>query len=176
MDVRAEVHAKVKKFQLDHNEPSYKTALDLVLGADAELKERYAESSQYVEATDEDRAKRAAGETLVTMAKQHMARKGGTFSEALHALVPAVPGELKAYLRLDPADIALNPIPGLSTPPLLARGIGKATEIFFAENVGWTMQGAADWILSQGLSGGTMTRTPGGFTWIPEKFVNAFPR
>ncbi len=40
--VGGEVHAKVKKFQADHNEPDYKTALDRVLGADRELRERYA--------------------------------------------------------------------------------------------------------------------------------------
>ncbi len=41
-DVGEEVHAKVKKFQADHNEPDYKTALDRVLGADAVLRDRYA--------------------------------------------------------------------------------------------------------------------------------------
>ena len=54
------------------------------------------------EATGQELIKHSAGNTLAALARQHMARKGGTFSEALIAVSKICPGETKAYLNLKP--------------------------------------------------------------------------
>ncbi len=129
------------------------------------------------EVTGEELSKHAAGETLTKLAKQHMQRHSGiSFSDALHAVATICPGEMKKYLRLQPGDLNLQPIPGASPPPLLPRGVGKATEISFRASEGWTEGGARDWLEEQGLSGGTLKSTANGWIWVPEAYVDAYPR
>lgn len=58
---------------------------------------RFQESG--IEATDQDLRKKAAGDTLAALARQHMERKGGSFSDALRIVMSICPGETRAYFR-----------------------------------------------------------------------------
>ena len=89
--------------------------------------------------------------------------------DALHALVPICPGEVRAYLNLQLHQVT-------DSSALLPRGVGKATEISFRASEGWSEAGVADWLKEQGLSGGTLKSTANGWTWIPEAYVDAYPR
>jgi len=173
MNVREEVHAKVKKFQMDHNEPSYKTALDRVFGADPTLKQRYAESSPGQEVDEQELSKHKAGQTLKNLALQHQQRKGGSFVDALHAVAPICPQEVREYLRLQPIDLNLLPLPGTTdqvAPGLMPRGAGKEmTPIWFRDIAGWTEGGVRDWVKQRGLTGGELARNEGGWSYTPQK-------
>lgn len=115
------------------------------------------------EATGEELEKYTAGRTLVNLARQHMARKGGTFSEALHAVSKICPGEVKAYLLTD----------GF----LLPRGVGKKmAPIQFNAADGWSESGVRDFLQSQGFVGGTLTSIAGGWVYTSDPGLSAFPR
>ncbi len=163
MNVREEVHAKVKKFQMDHNEPSYKTALDRVFGADPTLKQRYAESSPGQEVDEQELSKHKAGQTLKNLALQHQQRKGGSFVDALHAVAPICPGEIKAYLNLE-----FPPVTSASSYGSKGGG-NEASELWFRERAGWTAGGVRDWLKQQELAGGELARNEGGWSYTPQK-------
>ena len=118
------------------------------------------------EATGRELSKHAAGQTLTNLALQHQARKGGTFSQALIEMLKICPGEFREYLQYQLPD-ASRPMP---------RGVKKVTEIVFRASEGWTQAGVADWLEEQGMSGGTLTSTNEGWTYVPEPYVSAFPR
>ena len=58
----------------------------------------------------------------------------------------------------------------------MPRGVKKVTEIVFRASEGWTQAGVADWLEEQAMSGGTLTSTNEGWTYVPEPYVSAFPR
>ena len=118
------------------------------------------------EATGDELSKHQAGETLVNLARAHMKRKGGTFSEALRAIAPIVPGELKDYLGYQLPD----------STRLLPRGVKKVTEMEFMKSMGWTEEGVEDWLKTQGFMGGTLIAIRGGWSYSPDPSQNAFPR
>ncbi len=133
------------------------------------------------EVTGEELSKHAAGETLTALAKQHMQRHSGiSFSDALHAVATICPGEIKTYLRLQPTDISLTPLPGTTdqlAPGVLPRGAGKEmTPIWFREAHGWTEQGARDWLKEQGFTGGDLERNVGGWVYTSDPGPSEFPR
>ncbi len=118
------------------------------------------------EVTGQELDKYTAGATLTKLARQHAARKNISFQDALHEIVPIVPGEMKDYLGYELTDISR----------LMPRVGGSSTQILFRASEGWSEAGVQDWIEEQGFKGGTLTSTTEGWTYIPERFVNAFPR
>ncbi len=118
------------------------------------------------EVTGNELDKHAAGATLTKLARQHAARKNISFQDALHEIVPIVPGEMKHYLGYQ--------LPDTSRP--MPRGGGSSTEILFRASEGWSENGVSDWLQEQGFRGGTLTTTDAGYSYIPQRFVSAFPR
>ena len=113
------------------------------------------------EASWDDLYKYEAGRTLTALARQHMDRKGGSFSDALHAVATICPGEIKAYLNLK--------LPrGTDDSFRLPRGVGKkVSKIVFRALEGWTEEGVKDWLKQQVLTGGELARNEGGWSYTP---------
>ncbi len=118
------------------------------------------------EATYDELSKHHAGQTITALARQHMQRKGGTFSEALRAIAPICPGEFKEYLQYQLPDDSF----------LIPRGVKKVTEIVFRASEGWTEAGVNDWLKEQGFRGGDLIRVEGGWSYSPDPGQNSFPR
>ena len=122
------------------------------------------------EATGGELSQNAAGRTLTALARQHMTRKGGTFSEALHAVAKICPGEFRAYL-----DLKLPK--GTSGSYNHPTGGGKEfSDFWFRERAGWTASGVRDWIKQQGYTGGELARNEGGWSYTPQPDAQEFPR
>lgn len=115
------------------------------------------------EVTGQDLVKHAAGRTLVALARQHMERKGGSFVNALHAVAPICPGEIKAYLNLE-----FPPVTSASSYGSKGGG-SEASELWFRERAGWTAGGVRDWLKQQELAGGELARNEGGWSYTPQK-------
>jgi hypothetical protein len=114
--------------------------------------------------------KHSAGQTLTELAKQHMARKKCSFSDALHAVAKICPGEFRAYL-----DLKLPK--GTSGSYNHPTGGGKEfSDFWFRERAGWTASGVRDWIKQQGFTGGKLERNEGGWSYILQSDAEEFPR
>ncbi len=116
-------------------------------------------------ATGEELMKHRAGETLTNLARQHAERHKCGFSDALKAVSKICPGEMKDYLGYAITD----------SSRLLPRGTGRPTEIFFQSGM-WSFEGVMSWLRQQGFHGGKVISTSEGFTWVPDPYLDAFPR